>query len=150
MHAAAKYALLGDHLLSFDCSSDCTESPLNTSEDVEVGLQPSLFPPVGVGLQVRQITVHTEETPEGKKAKVLIEYRFPAVVNTFTDGLPDSWPQPNLHAPRPVEKYWSGYVDLLKVRMATTYIPFMRPVDGVRWTPSVGQDWKHSQDRYET
>ena len=32
----------------------------------------------------------------------------------------------------------AGYV---KVRMATTYIPFMRPVDGVRWTPSVGQDW---------
>ena len=41
---------------------------------------------------VRQITVHTEETPEGKKAKVLIEYRFPAVVNTFTDT--DSWPPP--------------------------------------------------------
>jgi len=36
-------------------------------------------------LLVKQITVHTEDTPEGKKAKVLIEYRFPAVVNTFTD-----------------------------------------------------------------
>ena len=30
---------------------------------------------------VKQITVHTEVEPEGKKAKVLIEYRFPAVVN---------------------------------------------------------------------
>ena len=27
-------ALLGDHLLSFDCSSDRTESPLNTSAGV--------------------------------------------------------------------------------------------------------------------
>ena len=27
-------ALLAGHLLSFDCSSDCTESPLNTSAGV--------------------------------------------------------------------------------------------------------------------
>lgn len=45
-----------------------------------------------VRLLVKQITVHTEETPEGKTAKVLIEYRFPAVVNTSTDT--DSWPPP--------------------------------------------------------
>ena len=45
-----------------------------------------------VRLLVKQITVHTEDTPEGKKAKVLIEYRFPAVVNTFMDR--DSWLPP--------------------------------------------------------
>lgn len=38
-----------------------------------------------VRLLVKQITVHTEVKPEGKKARVLIEYRFPAVVNTSTD-----------------------------------------------------------------
>lgn len=34
-----------------------------------------------VRLLVKQITVHSEVEPEGKKAKVLIEYRF-GVVNT--------------------------------------------------------------------
>ena len=38
-----------------------------------------------VRLLVKQITVHTALTADGKKAKVLIEYRFPAVVNTSTD-----------------------------------------------------------------
>ena len=45
-----------------------------------------------VRLLVKKITVHTEVTPNGKKAKVLIEYRFPAVVNISTDR--DSWPPP--------------------------------------------------------
>ena len=37
-------------------------------------------------LLVRRITVHTDVEPEGKNAKVLIEYRFlDAVVNTSTD-----------------------------------------------------------------
>ena len=37
-------------------------------------------------LLVKRITVHTAVEPEGKKAKLLIEYRFPSVVvNTFTD-----------------------------------------------------------------
>ena len=46
-----------------------------------------------VRLLVKRITVHTAVEPEGKKAKLLIEYRFPsAVVNTFTDK--GSWPQP--------------------------------------------------------
>jgi site-specific DNA recombinase len=37
-----------------------------------------------VQLLVKRITVHTEITPEGKRAKVLIQYRFPAVVETVT------------------------------------------------------------------
>ena len=37
-----------------------------------------------VRLLVKKITVYTEVEPEGKKARVLIEYRFPAVVNTST------------------------------------------------------------------
>ena len=38
-----------------------------------------------VRLLVKRITVHTAVEPEGKKAKLLIEYRFPsAVVNDFT------------------------------------------------------------------
>ena len=45
-----------------------------------------------VSLLLKQITVYTEVEPEGKKAKVLIEYRFPAVVNTFMGK--DSWPPP--------------------------------------------------------
>ena len=36
-----------------------------------------------VRLLVKRITAYTELGPEGKKAKVMIEYRFPAVVNTF-------------------------------------------------------------------
>ena len=46
-----------------------------------------------VRLLVKQITVHTEVTPEGKKAKVLVEYRFPGVVNVNTDT--GSWPPPS-------------------------------------------------------
>lgn len=38
-----------------------------------------------VRLLVKQITVYTQVVPEGNKAKVLIEYRCPAVVNTCTD-----------------------------------------------------------------
>jgi len=39
-----------------------------------------------VRLLVKQITVHTEVVPEGRIAKVLIEYRFPGgVVNNSTD-----------------------------------------------------------------
>ena len=38
-----------------------------------------------VRLLVKQITVHTEVGEEEKKVRVLIEYRFPAVVNTSTD-----------------------------------------------------------------
>ena len=38
-----------------------------------------------VRLLVKQITVFTEVMPEGKKAKLLIEYRFPAVINNSTD-----------------------------------------------------------------
>ncbi len=40
-----------------------------------------------VRLLVKRITVYTEVEPKGKNknAKVLIEYRFPAVVNDFTD-----------------------------------------------------------------
>lgn len=34
-----------------------------------------------VRLLVKSITLHTEIEPEGKKEKVLIEYRFPGVVN---------------------------------------------------------------------
>ena len=45
-----------------------------------------------VRLLVKKITVYTEVEPEGKKARVLIEYRFPAVVNTSRDM--DSWPPP--------------------------------------------------------
>ena len=41
---------------------------------------------------VKQITVHTAVEPEGKVVRVLIEYRFPAVVNDFTGK--DSWPPP--------------------------------------------------------
>ena len=45
-----------------------------------------------VRLLVKRIIVHTELTPNGKKARVLIEYRFPAVVNTSTDK--GSWRRP--------------------------------------------------------
>ena len=38
-----------------------------------------------VRLLVKRITVHTAVEPEGKVVRVLIEYRFPAVVNDFTD-----------------------------------------------------------------
>ena len=38
-----------------------------------------------VKLLVKQITVHTELEPEGKRARVRIEYLFNAVVNDFTD-----------------------------------------------------------------
>lgn len=38
-----------------------------------------------VRILVKGITVYTEGEGKGKKAKVLIEYRFPGVVNTFTD-----------------------------------------------------------------
>jgi transcriptional regulator with XRE-family HTH domain len=43
-----------------------------------------------VQLLVKRITVYTEISPEGKKAKVLIQYRFPGVVNvsTGTPALP--------------------------------------------------------------
>jgi site-specific DNA recombinase len=37
-----------------------------------------------VQLLVKRITVYTEITPEGKKAKVLIQYRFPGVVTVST------------------------------------------------------------------
>jgi len=48
-----------------------------------------------VSLLVKRITVYTEEGPGGKKknAKVLIEYRFPGVVNVNTDT--GSWPPPS-------------------------------------------------------
>ena len=38
-----------------------------------------------VRLLVKRITVHTAVEPEGKVVRVLIEYRFPGVVNDFTD-----------------------------------------------------------------
>ena len=38
-----------------------------------------------VQLLVKQITVHTEESPEGKRARVVISYRFPCLVNDHTD-----------------------------------------------------------------
>ena len=44
-----------------------------------------------VGLLVKRITVHTELLDKGKQAKVLIEYRFPAVVNDST-GMDSSPP----------------------------------------------------------
>ena len=50
---------------------------------LDAGLDDALRQEV-VRMLVKQITVHTEVEPEGKKAKVLIEYRFPAVVNTST------------------------------------------------------------------
>ena len=37
-----------------------------------------------VRLLVKRITVHSESLDKGKRAKVLIEYRFPAVVNDST------------------------------------------------------------------
>ena len=36
-----------------------------------------------VRLLVKRITVHTAVEPEGKVVRVLIEYRFPGVVNDF-------------------------------------------------------------------
>jgi len=45
-----------------------------------------------VRLLVKEITVHTEMGLEDKKVKVLVEYRFPGVVNTSTDR--GSWPLP--------------------------------------------------------
>ena len=44
-------------------------------------------------LLVKRITVYTEVEPGAKKgAKVLIEYRFPGVVDDFTEK--GSWPPP--------------------------------------------------------
>jgi site-specific DNA recombinase len=37
-----------------------------------------------VQLLVKRITVYTETTEEGKRARVLIQYRYPGVVDTFT------------------------------------------------------------------
>ena len=73
------------------------QEPLNPNllEEVRRRLDDGLDDPQRqevVKLLVKRITVHTEVGPEGKKAKVLIEYRFPAVVNTFMDK--GSWRQP--------------------------------------------------------
>ena len=51
---------------------------------LDVGLDDALRQEV-VRLLVKQITVQTEVTADAKKAKVLVEYRFSGVVNTFTD-----------------------------------------------------------------
>ena len=46
-----------------------------------------------VRLLVKRITVYTKVAPEGKKAKLLIEYWFSGVVNVNTDR--GSWPPPS-------------------------------------------------------